>query len=350
MQLTVRNKLVIVHLVLLSGISGGFWYFFQKTVRQPDLMYITFSMFLASLLLIWLLSGYLVWKDRLAIAIGSALVVIPLCFYVFDFRIYFGILILIGLFFVAAYAVEREMNERLHFSSARSLLVAKQLVVFAFSLAVSIGYYTSVQSVSWDDITPKFRLADNTVAKILEWGGRFQPELASVSEQHLTVDQYLRSLSQSPLNTSEDETKQFEQLSDQIGRLRNQGINVEFSGDALTSVRNAAEENALLSGRKKLSELVERPVSGDEQMTAFFSEALQKKIFTIVEDTKVRERVPDHILPLFITLLFFFTVWPIGLLLFSVWSVFAVLIVFFFRSMHLIDVGRHSVEQERLEE
>ncbi|MBP7811495.1 MAG: hypothetical protein KA054_01470 [Candidatus Moranbacteria bacterium] len=350
MQWTHRKKLLVGHSVVLCVLSVIFWKFFFETVRFPETTRLLTTFMYASVLFAWLLAGFIIWKEKLMRVVGAFLFAFPFLFQVTDWRIYVGGAFVIGLLYVAAVMVEHEQKERRKFSSVRMLLVAKQTSVLAFSLALSLGYFASIRSLSWDNLEPRFRLGHGAIGKILEWGGYIQPELGILVQEQKTVDEYILSLDRSPSLASGDEVKQFEQLNDEVGRLRAQGIKIEFSGDALSSVRGVAEENALTVGRKQLSELVGRPVRGDERADAVFAEVLQTKMSALLEGSRVRERISDQILPFFISMLFFLTVWPIGLLFFSIWSFMATICIAFFRSFRWISCAERTILQEQLED
>ncbi len=349
MSLTRRQRLVIGHLILLAGISVLFWSLFRTSITLPESAAIVRALLSASILFSWMLVGFLIWKEPTALWVGIGCVVLPPLFWGFDVRAYAGFLVAIFCLWAAAREVSRETEDRLAFSSGRSFAVAKFMGVLGFSILISMGYFLSIRTLSWEDLVSRFQLRAGTVEKIATLVGYVQPELAELGQDHRTVDEYLRSLNGfSFLNTS-DEALQFEQLNDEVGRLREQGINIEFTGDALTLVRGAAEESSLASGRQQLGELAGRQVDGDEQISALFAEVLEKKIFAIVEGSRMQERIPDRTLPVFIALLFFLTVWPLALLLFSVWSFAAALCIRLFRALHWIEVTRHAALQERLE-
>ena len=348
-QLTRRQRLVIGHLVFLSGTSILFWMLFQTSIAQPESAAILKALLAASALFSWVLVGLLLWREPAALWIGIVCIVAPVLFWGFDTRAYFGLLAAVFCFWAAAREVSRETEDRLSFSSGRSFAVAKQMGVLGFSILISIGYFLSIRTLSWEDLVSRFELRAGTVEKMATLVGYVQPELAELGQDSRTVDEYLRSLNGLSFLNTPDEALQFEQLNNQVGRLREQGINIEFTGDALTLVRGAAEESSLASGRQQLGELAGRTVSGDEQVSALFAEGLEKKIFAIVEGSQMQERIPDRTLPVFIALLFFLTVWPLALLLFSLWSFMAALCIGLFRSWQWIEISRHAALQDRLE-
>lgn len=350
MEWTKRRKLVALHLVILCILSVTFWGYFSKTVVFPETNGLIVALVFASGLFVWMLSGFILWKEKSIKLVGALIFTVPIFFQTTGWQAYLGGIFVALLLYLAAIMVEREERDRLTFSSSRAFLVSKQVGVLAFSLALSLGYFAFIRSLSWDDLEPRFRLGHGAIEKILEWGGYFQPELGSVVKDKKTVDEYLLSLQQSSSVSSEDEMKQFEQLSNEVGRLRAQGINVEFSGDALSSVRGVAKDSMLANGRKQLSELAGRPVKGDEQIAMVFTEVLQTKISTLLEGSRVRERISDRVLPFFITMLFFLTVWPIGLLLFSMWSAVATILIATFRSFGWMVTTKRTVMQEQLED
>ena len=350
MQWTRRKKLLIGHFVVLCVLSVVFGSFFFETVQLPETARLLSAFLYASGLFIWLLVGFIIWKERLVRAAGAFVFTLPVFFQVTDWRIYIGGAIVIGLLYVAAVMVEHERKERRKFSSVRMLLVAKQTSILAFSIALSLGYFASIRSLSWEDLEPRFRLGHGAIEKILEWGGYIQPELGVLVQEKKTVDEYILSLDQTSSLAPGDEVSQFEQLNNEVGRLRAQGINVEFSGDALASVRGIAEENVLVVGRQQLSELVGRPVRGDERADEVFSEVLQTKVSSLLDGSRVRERISDQALPFFISMLFFLTIWPIGLLFFLVWSFGATMLIAIFRSFRWISCAERTILQEQLED
>ncbi len=348
--LTARQKLVVAHVILSVVVSVVFWLFLHTAIDHPGGREIGVAVLAASGLFAWMLVGFLLWKEPLALWIGLLSIVMPLFFWGRDGRLVVGVALVLFLLWISARSIQHELQERLIFSSARAFVVAKQSSVLGFSLLLSLGYFVSIQMLSWDDLTPRFRLGAGTIEQILTWVSRLDPALASLGKNHQTVDEYLRSFGAASSLETGNETQQFEALNDQIGRLQAQGITVAFSGDALASVRNAAESNALTSGRRQLGELAGRTVEGNESVSALFSEVVQKKLFTIVEGSRLRERIPDRVLPAFIALLFFLTIWPVGLMLFSVWSRMATVVIALFRKVRWIEIGKHPVVQERLEE
>ena len=350
MQWTHRKKLIAFHLVILCILSGTFWRYFSNTVQFPETFRLVMTLIFASGVFSWVFVGFLLWNEKWMKGIGVFVFTLPIFFQTTGWQAYLGGMAVVLFLYLTARMVEHEQKERLKFSAVRTLLVAKQMSVFAFSLALSLGYFTYIRSLSWNDLEPRFRLGQGVIEKILEWGGYVQPELGSLIREKKTVDEYLLSLNESSLLSNNDETKQFEQLNDEVGRLRAQGINVEFSGDALSSVRGVAQENVLVTGRKQLSELTGRPVQGNEQIGAVFAEVLQTKVSALLEGSRVRERIPDHVLPFFISLLFFLTVWPIGLLLFPVWGVVAAAWITLFRSFQWIVITKRTVIQEQVDD
>ncbi len=350
MQWTHRNKLAAFHFVTLCILSVTFWRYFLETVLLPEAPRLAIALVFASSVFTWMFVGFLLWKEKWMKVTGALVFTIPIFFQTTGWQAYFGGIVVISLLYMAAVMVEHEQKERLKFSSVRSLLVSKQLSVLAFSIALSLGYFACIRSLSWSDLEPRFRLGHGVTEKILEWGGYVQPELGTLIQQKKTVDEYLLSFNQTSLLSNDDATKQFEELNNEVGRLKAQGINVEFSGDALSSVQGVARDNVLATGRKQLSELVGRPVWGNEQIGTVFTEVLQTKLSALLEGSRAREHIPDRVLPFFISLLFFLTVWPIGLLLFPIWGAVAAFWVAIFRSFQWIVITEHMVMQERIDD
>lgn len=350
MNATHRQKLVFAHLLALAVLSVLFWSLFHTILWSSENGGMIRILIVVSMFFPWLLVGFLLWKESWALLLGSVFSVLPVFFWTLDIRVYLGLFVASLCIFLGAKKAQHEIRERLTFLPSRAFFLAKQSSVLGFSIALSFGYFLSIQTMSWDNLVSRFHFGEGTVKQLISWAGYIQPELASIGKDHQTVDEYILSLNHSEFSDTQDTTQQFHQLDDQIGHLREQGINIEFSGDALASVRGAAKENMLLSGRKQLEGLVGRSVKGDELITTIFAEVLQKKLFAITEGAQVREHIPDRSLPIFIAILFFLTIWPLALLLFSLWNPLAALLINLFRRFHWIEILRHTTVQERLEE
>jgi hypothetical protein len=212
MQWTRRKKLLVAHLLVLCVLSVIFWQYFSGTVRFPETDRLLSTLALASGLFVWMFSGFILWKEKPMRIAGAFVFVAPLFFQVADWRAYLGEILIVGFLYAAAVMVEREQRERLKFSSARTLLVAKQISVFAFSFALSLGYFASIHSLSWDDLEPRFRLGR---AKDTRMERVHPPNWTLIEEKNHSTS----FIDQTSSLSSGDKSQQFEQLNE-VGRLR----------------------------------------------------------------------------------------------------------------------------------
>lgn len=349
MQWTSRKKFAVGHIVLLGIFSVFFWRYLEEVLMFPEIISLIMIALSISGIFVWILLGFILWQEWQMKVGGIFVLVAPLVFQEWDVWVLLVSSVAGGLFFLAARLVQREAEDRLRFSPPRILAVAKSISICAFSLLLSSVYFTSIQTVSWEDIVPRFRFGNESIQTLLRWGGIVQPEMAVLGEENWTVDAYLRSISQVELLKT-DVPNQVSEFPRQFDSLPIQGMSAEFSRDTSISAQSVAEEYTMMTGRKQLSELAGRPVDGEERLSDLFAEILQNKLFAIFEGSRVREHVSDRMLPVLMATLFFLTVWPIGILLFSLWSGTTALLITIFRSARWIIVTEQPGIQERIAE
>jgi len=317
----------IIALIILSAVAFVAYFGFSSVM---DAVLLTgASVFLAPLawffLAITLFSvGTVLWRERTYQVVGSSLLVLPSFFYAPTLTHMAVLVVAAILIFGGLIRIGHELTSRLRLSLYRSVFVGMSQIILALSLVISSQYYIHIEPLPWNRLVPSFDLAEGTGAWILRIAGTFSPSLASLQDRDLSVDEFLTELR--PV--------------------------VEVGGSTETvsnGLGEAVRQAEILRSKIELSRLLGREVGGTESMNEILSEVLRKKIVAFVSGNTTEttgSTVP--FLPFFLSILLFFTIYPVGSLLapFAL-SLAAVLFALLVRAGFIV-IKKVSAEQDVL--
>jgi|GEM_PF-5970431 len=317
-----RHAITFILLLAVTGLS--FLSFgvvteaiFTKTASVFVIPSISFFFLLAAFAL-----GGLFWQERMYRIIGSVLLVFPSLFFT-PTLIHTGIVFIGALaVFLALFRIEKELSERTRLSIHRGVLAGFSPIIFALTLIISSQYYNHANTLSWDELVPSFDLAEGTGAWLLRTASSLSPALATLQDKNLSVDSFLRELK--PVVVT-DSTLVFER-----------------------GVAEVIRQKEIARSKSELSRLLGREIDGEENMNAVLSEVLRKKVVAFVtgRGTETPGAVP--FLPFFLSLLLFFTVFPLGTILAAFALSLATLIFFILVKIGLVQVKKIPAEREVL--
>lgn len=240
------------------------------------------------------------------------------------------ILLAAWLFLVGMRRIREDMSLRLRLAFRKSMGVG----MFSFSLAVSLliasEYYAYIRDSAWQDLVPRFSLAEGGGDAMLRIAGSVYPELGKVRDEGMTVDAFLLD------------------VRDQENSVGPQPVIPTGDTDPADQTRSVEEALSLAAGRAEIGSLVGRSISGDEKMSDVLSEALRHKTIAFLSGKKAEQNLPASILPFVLSLLLFVTVLSAASLLQWLWVAVAAGMIRLFIRSGTIAVDRIAVEQETL--
>ncbi|MFZ1654556.1 MAG: hypothetical protein WBO92_01020 [Candidatus Moraniibacteriota bacterium] len=282
----------IIALVLLFAAAGVTYFGFSSVtdavlVEGASVFVAPAAWFFIALILFAI--GALVWRERAYQLVASVVLVAPSFFFT-PTLVHAAVILIASLsLFIGLLHVSRELGARVRLSLYRSVAVGMSPIILAVSLVISSQYYAHINTLAWDQLVPSFDLAEGSGAWLLRIAGTLSPSLATLQDRNLSVDTFLSELRPAIEVGGPEET-----LSNGVGE--------------------AVRQAELIRSKMELSRLLGRSVSGDESMNSILSEALRKKTVAFVSgDATDAAKVP--FLPFFLSILLFFTVFPIGSLL-----------------------------------
>ncbi len=317
------SKRQIIALILLFLVGLFSWFAFSSVTNAVFSK--TASVFIVPVIWFFLLLtafslASILWQESVYRSIGSVLFLLPSLFFAPSLA-HLGIIALGALFvFIGLIRIDREIGERVRISIYRAVGVGFAQVLFALTLVISSQYYHNVNTLSWDELVPNFDLAEGTGAWLLRTASQFSPSLSTLQDRNLSVDSFLEELR--PVVMLEN------------GNVVERGV---------TGVLRQAE---IIRSKAELSKLLGREVAGTENMNAVLSEVLRKKVIAFVSGREEKASNPVPFLPFFLSILLFFTVYPLGSIIGSFSLSLATVIFLALIRAKMIEVKRVPAERE----
>ena len=228
----------------------------------------------------------------------------------------------------------------------------------AISLLISSQFYFAVRESRIDSV-PEIKLDKFfgfLIPKVLNFSST---QLEKMENEESTVDQFIIAQSSGTqinfLQNDSVEKEIEEKIAVEFGEnistsqkeaLKNQMLEKIQKNEI--SFSNQSQKIALENGRKKLSDLLEREVKGDEKTSFVFSEIINKKINENFQSNISKEK-GNSTWPIVLTFILFLTIWPLGSLLADGLAFGTGFIFWLTLKFKLVKIVKVMVEAQRIE-
>lgn len=316
-----RRKIVEWTLLLLAaGFSSLGFASVASSVSAHGGQWGASSLWFSLLAVCFLLAGVL-YRER-SMGVGFAVFSVgPSIFFAPTSMHLFLIVLSIPLMLTGLRKIDGDLRSRLSISFRRSMGSGVFLFVFPIASLIASQYYMEIRSDSWQDLVPRFSLAEGSGDFVLRAAGGISPEIARIRDERMTVDSFLSTV---------------------------RGTSGYPGGDMDVFMDDMAAALSLEAGRAELGKLVGRDIDGDERMADVLSEALRNKMIVFLSGEKAERNLPNGALPFFLALLLFITILSIASLLRGVWILLATGLLHLFVYTNVLSVEKIPAEQEVL--
>jgi hypothetical protein len=257
-----------------------------------------------------------------------------------------------------AYRIHRDMNLNIKINLAKTLTTGKHLILIGFALVLSGQYFFIVKNQDFEKIIPQFinsKYSDIFISKIISI---LNPEYQKISQEEITVDQFIIQTQQSKAQEAKSELISEDQIKESIEKM---GTNFSSSAkneikenlkNNLESVNNKLLENnekmILEESRKKMEQMVGRELSGNEKISEIFNDIINKKIVDYFRP-EIKSEHGVSLLPLILSIMLFLTIVPFGSVINILWIISVKIIFWIIVKTRIITITRNIVEVERIE-
>jgi len=358
--LNAMRKNILNFILALATLSFSFlgWFSVYRAINvegssiwlTPILCFSFFYIFLC-------LNFVLMRKRYQAIFLSGTSLVLS---FFFSFHLWHGAIFL-GAFFLSFLAYEKirknlEINTKIEIY--KSVSFGKFFLVLAISLLISSQFYFAVRESRIDSV-PEIKLDKFfgfLIPKVLNFSST---QLEKMENEESTVDQFIIAQSSGTqinfLQNDSVEKEIEEKIAVEFGEnistsqkeaLKNQMLEKIQKNEI--SFSNQSQKIALENGRKKLSDLLEREVKGDEKTSFVFSEIINKKINENFQSNISKEK-GNSTWPIVLTFILFLTIWPLGSLLADGLAFGTGFIFWLTLKFKLVKIVKVMVEAQRIE-
>ncbi len=350
MQRILSERIGLASLFLLFCFSVFGWYvLFQGTLMG----YVSLTLSLLSgffFTCVFFFLGVFLWHRVYERLLGALLPFLPVLFFRHDLLIIGAVIGSMVLTYLAIHFIQKEKKERIHFQYFRVNHAGQIYFVIALALSISTAYFSIIRDASWEELVPKLRLGESTSTLLLRTIAKWQPQLADIKEEGLTVDEYLLSLAEEgrtvPAPTSDDQLFSLE-----VSLVPGIEERLHQAGLSFADVRNSpqARQFYLESGHAHFTWLVGGEVKGNEPMNAVVSQIIQRKIIRTLDGTEEASQLSGDTVPIAISVVVFLALIPLGSLLGYLWLFCGYVIFLLLLKTKQIEIRHHLDEIEELE-
>lgn len=348
-----KNKKI--EYLLISVIPAAailaFWSI-DRAIKIPDtsvwvLPIALFSFFATSLLL----ANIFITKSLEIELISSVAIFFS---FLFVLKFWHFLFVIAGIFMILSGLrdMRKDLDLNIKISLWKSLYAGKFKIIFAFAFVISSQYYFTIKNMEGNIKIPKFDISQTTNFFAKPIFATLNPGFKSILEENLTVDEYilqnqnLSSLENINLLQDNDSLELPDNLSEsQKELIKKEALSQRKNAQVELSQKN--QKLILQEGRAQLEKMFGGKINGNEKM----SDIIVSPVANIVNkyfQLNVKEERDSSIFPLVLSVVLFFTLWPLGSLLSILWFLLVILIFKLFIAFDFIKIERIMVERERI--
>jgi len=311
-----------------------------------------------SLLFVCLSLSIVLIKEILPVEL--LLLAVMLSSFVFVLALWHLALVLIGCLFVfmGSKKIRRDLELNVKIDLWKSMQMGRSFLIIGLAIVITSQYYFTVQKAGVEKTIPHFEtgaLTSQITTRILPW---LNPNFKALKQEGITVDQFILQTGQNQaqnISPSDVDTQANAIIDQQFGKnipdAQRQQLRQQVRDQVAQSEKNLTDSNQALilqQGRLQLSQMVGKDLSGNEKMSDVFSGFIDKKINDYFSPS-VDNPGASKLLPLIMSGVLFFTIWPAGSFLSIFLILIAYLIFLVFVRWGIVTVRKIPVEMEVIE-
>jgi hypothetical protein len=289
-------------------------------------------------------------KQKGVMNIASVVAFIPILLFVQESLLVFFICIGIFLSGWGLMSMRRDVESHRHIRVRRSVQHGIGRLVFAFALVISTLYYTNIRDVNGEELLQKLSIDQTSNVLLKQALGMMNPEFKKIHKENVTVDEFLLTVPKSDTtndqivsNPSDAELLQMAGVMPTDPRA-NQVLAQMRDGLKKNTASLNTQKLMLEQGKKQLSGIVGKPLSGQESIADVLSQIIDQHIRTYFKPDMTNDS--SLLLSFILSLILFITLWSLGSILSFIWRILTAVLFALLRRFGVIEVNKVMVEQE----
>lgn len=259
--------------------------------------------------------------------------------------------------FLAIGRIRKDLSLNIHIDLGKSLGAGKTLVIVSFALLISSQYFSEIRDRSSQAMIPSLELGNTSGMVTSRILSLVNPEYEDINNKNLSVDEFLGEVAIDQFSASG--TSEINIDVDEIIRRKGGGVLTESQKEEIKDeaareiaeskkeISESAKKVAMIEGRRKLSEIAGKELTGQERMADVFSDVINRKITSYFQPVMSDRQAPP-LIPMILALILFLTVVPLGNFLTIVIIPFTSLVFHFLKKAGIVRTEKVMMEVERL--
>lgn len=353
-----HKKLASTLIFLALTFSFLAWLSVDRAINVPDSSIWLVPTIWVSFLFITVCLVIIVVKERHVSELLIVACYLMSLIFIFDLSRIAAFILAILLFSLGLLRIKRDLDLNIKIDIGKSIYAGKVFIVTSMAIIISSQYYSEVKDMDSEALIPRFNLGEGSGAITSSILSTIDPKFRSIQNDDLTVDEFLKMQGEQAASGGSmgDTDSKLDMIIDEQGSkdltpAQRAAIKVDALdkiNDSKETVFKASQELAIGEGRKKLSEMTGKEITGSEKISDMFSEVVNNKIAGFFHPAG-EDGTTSAFLPLIFTLILFLTVISLANFL---WFFFPSLIGGIFRLLvrfEIVRINRVMEEVEKIE-
>ncbi|EKE20213.1 MAG: hypothetical protein ACD_8C00039G0002 [uncultured bacterium] len=347
-------------IALMLGSAFFSWFSVDRAIRIPDsstwvVPMLWFSLFAMS---IFLMAVLIREKQALTVALVVA----------FSFSLLFApnpfhfLFLLLGLLFAkwGIRNIQRDLGLNVKISLWKSLWTGKMQILFALTMLISSQYFFTLGSIDGQKNIPRFDVSGSMIKMIMPILGIANPAFKGMSEDGLTVDQWLLTAQKENgmgggLGAVEEEFIEAQldaKLPPGIPAGQREILKQEAMKKMTETQGQLSQKNKdliLVEMRKQFSQSVSQDLKGDEKIAEVLASVVSNKMNEVMQTQLKGGGTVESMLPLVYASILFLTIFSLGSLLSRIWFLLIIMIFSALVKTGVVKIGKELIEKESIQ-
>lgn len=240
----------------------------------------------------------------------------------------------------------------------KSLAMGRRFFIVAFVIVISGQYFFSIQKIDGEKRIPAFETGEITGRFTLKMMSLFNPTFKGVEKQDITVDEFILQAQKNQeigIQEGDIDLQTEKMIQQKVGNdipLEQKEELKKQAREKVVAMQKDLSQNSselvLIEGRKQLSQMVGRQLSGTEKMSEIFSGFIDKKINDYFKPVVAGEE-KSKVLPALFAIVLALTIWPMGSFLSYFLILLAALVFWLFVRFGVVRITKIPIEMEIIE-
>ncbi len=340
------KKQILKYILILLTLAFSFssWLSVSQAVNNPESSDWLIPIIWFSLVFIFFSLSIVLIKETYIVFILLAASFLASFIFIQNYWHFLPVIFSLLLAFWAIARIKNDLKLNIKIDLWKTIRRGKILLIMALSLVITSQYYFSIKDFQVTMLVPQLKPSDITNELTTKIISMFNPEIKIGEDEDMTVDEFIL---ESQKKNTEGQNVDIDRLIDgQLGENIPQAQKDEIKEEALRNINTTENESMiLLEGRKQLSEITGKELTGQEKISEVLSDMINNKITDFL-GVSMDNPKDAPLIPMALAIIIFLSVLSLGMFLSPLWVLLTTLIFIILVKTKIIQVNKIPTEME----